>query len=712
MAEELVTLTIDGREIQVAQNTLLVEAAAQAGILVPVYCYHPKLAPVGACRMCLVEVEGAPKLIASCTTPVKEGMVVHTQNRRVEKARQGVLEFLLIHHPLDCPVCDKGGECPLQDFTYEFGPSRSRFRYPKRHWDKPIQIGKNILLDRERCIMCFRCVRFGQEISFHPELDAFKRGNSQEIGTAPGHPFNSQFSGNTIELCPVGALTGAPTRFYGRTWDTFQTPSVCTRCAAGCNIRVDKRQEQNIVRLWSRENPHTDDGWLCDYGRFGYHFVNDNRLEDPQVRSGDRLATATWQQATAKAGAILQEHSRAGTLGVLVSPRLTNEELYSISRFTRTVLGTNNLDHTCRYVHPEAVDLYGAARDAGFADGVLRDIEAASQIITIGVDLSREQPVTELRVKKAVSKNGARLVVLDGEEMELSAFAEHSFLWSAGAEADTISRLAQAVSGADACDAAFSDAGKLLREEGSKVVVIGWRLAESRNAANILKALGELAKSLGQDVPCVVIVRHCNSRGALDLGIAPSLLPARRPVGDGGGRQLVRDAWNGDVPGEAGMGGEEMLQAAADGRLKALWLVGEEPLLDADPELVRAALSKVEALVYQGWSVPLSVTRTPDVVLAAQTFAEQDGTFTNTHGRVQRIYQAIRARGRARSAWDIVSDLSRALGHPFALQSATDIWSDIVQVVPQYGGITWGRLGSVGKDSSAELVTAGPVESQ
>ncbi|MEI6916321.1 MAG: 2Fe-2S iron-sulfur cluster-binding protein, partial [Armatimonadota bacterium] len=289
---ELVTLTIDGRQVRVEPNTLIVEAAAQLGVLVPVYCYHPKLAPVGACRMCLVEIEGMPKLTASCTTPVKEGMVVQTQNARVKKAREGILEFLLVQHPLDCPVCDKGGECPLQDYTYEFGPTKSRFRYPKRHWDKPIRIGKNILLDRERCVMCYRCVRFCQEITDHEQVGVFNRGNNQVIGVVLGHAFDSQFSGNTVELCPVGALTAAPTRFFGRTWDVRHAPSICTGCATGCNVRVDHRHDSEVVRLWSRQNSSTDAGWLCDGGRFGSGFVNDDRLIDCLVKQQGELVEA------------------------------------------------------------------------------------------------------------------------------------------------------------------------------------------------------------------------------------------------------------------------------------------------------------------------------------------------------------------------------------------------------------------------------------
>ena len=666
--QEQVTLTIDGRQITVPANTLLVEAAAQMGILIPVYCYHPKLAPVGACRMCLVEVEGAPKLIASCTTPVREGMVVHTNNSRVEKARQGMLEFLLIHHPLDCPVCDKGGECPLQDFTYEFGPSRSRFKYPKRHWDKPLQIGQNILLDRERCIMCFRCVRFCEEISDHKELGVYRRGNNQMIGVAPGKPFNSQFSGNTIELCPVGALTGAPTRFFGRTWEVAHTPSVCSTCSAGCNMRVDTRLLNEVVRLWSRENRNTDDGWLCDKGRFNYRFVNENRLVDCKIRHTDGLQDASWPMATVKACGILEKYSKDSLLGVLVSPRMTNEDLYAISRFTRDYLNTGNIDHRSYYVHPRTANLYEQVARAGFSAGSLPDINGAQQIITIGVDISKEQPVTDLRIKKAINQSGAKLVVINADQTELGKYAEANVIYEPGQEADAIRKVAFAVKSNSDGDDAVARAGKLLTKNASKVVIIGERLARSASADSTMEALRELADALPQNTPCIVVVPHCNSRGAQILGVIPS---------------------------EGARSGEAILEAAKTGDVKALWIVGEEPLLEADADLVRAALANVEAVVYMGWSLPEALPN-PDVALPVVTFAEHNGTFTNADGRVQRIFKAIRPAGRSRACWEIVADLSQGFGERYAWTSVEQVFEEISDRVDAFSPLQWGKLGTTG----------------
>lgn len=677
---DLVTLTIDGRVVKVAPNTLLVEAAAQAGILVPVYCYHPKLAPVGACRMCLVEVEGIPKLIASCTTPVREGMVVSTNNARVEKARRGMLEFLLVHHPLDCPVCDKGGECPLQDYTYEFGPASSRFTYPKRHWEKPLQIGPNILLDRERCIMCFRCVRFCQEISGHEQIGVFNRGNGQEIGVHPGQPFDSQFSGNTIELCPVGALTGAPNRFFGRTWEVEHTPGVCTGCAAGCNIRIDTRDLSSVVRYWCRENRHTDGGWLCDGGRFSFGFINDDRLGDPQVRNGESLEDATWQQATVKAAAILSEHARAGTLGVLASPVLTNEDLWAVRTLAVEVIGAANLDYTPLRQDPALRDLSRAARKAGYAPGQLSDIDEAARILTIGVDLSKEQPVTELRVKKAVRQGGAQMVSMHTSEIELNQYSVAAFKYEPGRAATAVLELAEAIRRPGDGPEPLQCAARALAAGEETVVVLGAGLAESEDAS-LIDALDQLRVALGRTTPCIVVFPCCNTRGALDLGI---------------------------VPGAGGMTGAEMMQAALEGRIKALYLAGVEPLLQLDSGMVREALGKLEALVFQGWSLR-DLESVPDVVLAARTFAETDGTFTNTDGRIQRVFRAIRARGRSRTAWQIAADLAQALGKPWAAAEPEEIFEQIVHSVPAYSEVKWGKLGVTGVPTGTAPRVAEPA---
>ncbi|MEJ7652469.1 MAG: 2Fe-2S iron-sulfur cluster-binding protein [Chloroflexia bacterium] len=336
--QKLVTLQIDDKEVSVPAGTLLWHAARSVGVDIPIFCYHAKMPPLGACRMCLVEIEKMPKLQTACTTPVADGMIVRTTSEKTQAAQDSVLEFLLINHPLDCPICDKGGECPLQDQTYKWGPASSRFQEPKMKWPKPLPLSENILLDRERCIMCFRCVRFQSELADDESLTVLNRGTRSEIGLAPGRTFDSPFSGNTIELCPVGALTSARYRFRSRPWDLKVTPSVCGLCSVGCNVALSVRKENDVLtRVTSRENLAVDDGWLCDRGRFGYDFANsEDRIATPMIRREGELQPATYEEALAEAARLITTASRAARSAVSLPPaRQTRSCTYSASSFER-----------------------------------------------------------------------------------------------------------------------------------------------------------------------------------------------------------------------------------------------------------------------------------------------------------------------------------------------------------------------------------------
>ncbi len=347
--DEFVHLTIDDIPVAVPAGTLVWAAAQQAGIEIPIYCYHPKMPPLGACRMCFVEIEKLPKPPqTACTTPVSEGMIVHTKTERVLKARRGTLEFLLINHPLDCPICDKGGECDLQDFTLRHGPGGTRFDQPKRHYLKPIPVSDRVMLDRERCILCQRCTRFSSEISMDNGLVMISRGYKMEVGTAPDHAFDSIFSGNTVEMCPVGALTATAYRFKSRPWELKRIPSVCNNCSVGCNIRIDVRVDK-IMRNMSRANDAIDDGWLCDRGRWGFEFVNSpQRLRTPMIRRNGQMVAVTWEQAfytiALRLGEIIKKHG-ASAVGGIGSTRTTNEEAYLFQKLLRQVIGTPHVDH-------------------------------------------------------------------------------------------------------------------------------------------------------------------------------------------------------------------------------------------------------------------------------------------------------------------------------------------------------------------------------
>jgi NADH-quinone oxidoreductase subunit G len=387
-APDQVTLTINGQTLSAPKGTLLVEAAKLVGIDIPIFCYHPKLKPVGACRMCLVQIEKLPRLQTACTTPVAADMIVHTNTPDVIAAQNGVIELLLANHPLDCPICDKGGECPLQDNTFNYGLGTSRFTEEKRHKEKAYDLGPTIVLDRERCIMCYRCVRFHQEIPGDEALAAVERGVDSEIATLTGEPYDSIFSGNTIELCPVGALTSRQYRFKARPWDLVRTPSICNGCAVGCNVEVHSRTE-NVLRLVSRENRSVDDGWLCDTGRFGTLPINpEGRLVEPLVRSNGSLRPASWAEALDRAAELLR-----GGGSVLASQSLSNEAYFILNR----------------------VGLPGALRpEAGSnwpVEGKIENLPKCKSIVLVGLDAWHDLPVLALWIRRGVLA-GARLVVI------------------------------------------------------------------------------------------------------------------------------------------------------------------------------------------------------------------------------------------------------------------------------------------------------------
>jgi NADH-quinone oxidoreductase subunit G len=389
-APDSVTLTINGQSLTAPKGMLLVEAAKLIGLEVPIFCYHPKLKSVGACRMCLVQIEKLPRLQTACTTPVAADMIVHTDTPEVVAAQNGVLELLLANHPLDCPICDKGGECPLQDNTFAYGPGASRFTEPKRHKEKAFPLGEQIVLDRERCIMCYRCVRFHQEIPGDEALAAVQRGAETEIATLNGEPYNSIFAGNTIELCPVGALTSRQYRFKARPWDLVRTPSVCNGCAVGCNIEVHSRTE-TVLRLVSRDNPAVDDGWLCDRGRFGTIPVpQTGRPARPMLRQNGVLSPVSWDQALARATELLGDGG-----GVLASDDLSNEAFWLLQRVSQKL--------------PSA--LWPVPGGSWPVQGAISNLPRCRSIVLVGLDAWNELPVLALWVRKAVQA-GAKLVVL------------------------------------------------------------------------------------------------------------------------------------------------------------------------------------------------------------------------------------------------------------------------------------------------------------
>jgi NADH-quinone oxidoreductase subunit G len=620
-----VTVTIDGFEITVPKGTLVIRAAEQLGIAIPRFCEHPLLSPVGACRQCLVHIEGQPKPPASCTTACTEGMVVHTQltSDVAEKAQRGVMEQLLVNHPLDCPMCDKGGECPLQNQAMSTGQGETRFDGPKRRFAKPVALSAQVLLDRERCIQCTRCTRFADEIAGEPLIDLFERGPHEQIAVADGVPFDSYFSGNTVQICPVGALTGASYRFRARPFDLVSTPSVCEHCASGCRQRTDDRRGA-VTRRLAGNDPQVNEEWNCDKGRWAFSYATQpDRLVTPLVRNADGvLQAASWPEAIAAAAAgLLAERGRAA---VLTGGRLTLEDSYAYAKFARLALASNDIDMRAR-PHSAEETQFLAGSVAGQASGVTYSgLERASAVLLAGFEPQDESPIVFLRLRKAA--RSGRLAVYSIAALAgpgLALMSGRLLPTVPGGEAEALGRLA---SGADLDDAGRS-AAQALRQPGA-VILVGERLAEVPGA---LSAAARLAQETGARLAW--IPRRAGERGALEAGALPTVLPGGRAVADHQARGEVARAWGvASLPGEPGRDTAGILAAAAAGEIGAMVIAGVDPADLPDPAAALEALAATRFLVSLELRVS-AVTDRADVVLPVAAVAEKAGTFVNWEGR-------------------------------------------------------------------------------
>ncbi|CAL9459337.1 NADH-quinone oxidoreductase subunit G [Nocardiopsis dassonvillei] len=636
--EDLVTVTIDGFRIQVPKGTLLIRAAELLGIQIPRFCDHPLLDPVGACRQCLVEIpdmgngRGMPKPQASCTITVMEGMVVNTHltSPVAEKAQRGIMEFLLINHPLDCPVCDKGGECPLQNQAMSTGRGETRFVDVKRTFPKPIPLSSQVLLDRERCVQCARCTRFAAQIAGDPLIELMERGAQEQVGIAGGEPFNSYFSGNTVQICPVGALTGAAYRFRSRPFDLVSTPSVCEHCADGCAQRTDHRRGK-VTRRLAGDDPQVNEEWNCDKGRWAFAYTTQgDRLSRPLVRDEDSRALefASWPEAVSIAAARLA--AARGRVGVLAGGRLTYEDAYAYAKFARVALGTNDVDMRARPHSREEADFL-AARVAGTPIGVdFTALEKAPAVLLAGFEPEDESPLVFLRLRKGHRKRGLKVYSVAGHaSLGLTKTGGTLIGTVPGEEARVLNALEDEA----------PEAVEALGAEGA-VIIAGERLAAVPGA---LTAAAALADRTGARL--VWIPRRAGERGAIDAGALPGLLPGGRPVADASARAEVARAWNvGSLPTEPGRDTAAILEAAARGELDALVIAGVELDDLPDPEAARAALARVPFVV----SLELrasEVTDRADVVFPVAAVAEKSGTFVNWEGRHRPFGDALKVPG-------------------------------------------------------------------
>ncbi|MDF1606108.1 NADH-quinone oxidoreductase subunit G [Nocardioides sp. YIM 152315] len=705
---DLVTLTIDGVQLSVPKDTLVIRAAEQVGVQVPRFCDHPLLAPVGACRQCLVDVpdagngRGFPKPQASCTLPVAEGMVVNTQATSpvADKAQQGIMEFLLINHPLDCPVCDKGGECPLQNQAMSNGRADSRFSARggvKRTYPKPINISAQVLLDRERCVLCARCTRFSEQIAGDPFIALVERGALQQVGIYEREPFESYFSGNTIQICPVGALTSADYRFRSRPFDLVSTPSVAEHDACGSAIRIDHRRGK-VMRRLAGNDPEVNEEWITDKDRFGFHYATEpDRLTYPQIREDGELRPASWPEAFAVAARGLSE---AGGTGVLTGGRVTAEDAYAYSKFARVALGTNDIDFRSR---PHS------AEEAAFlaAEVVLRrtvtyaDLESASTVVLAGLEPEDEAGMIFLRLRKAAGRagsgGGTRVV-------SIAPYASRGLAKMHG-------QLVRTAPGDEAAALAALVAQGEFGIDKTAVILVGERLATVPGA---LSAAAGLAARTGARLAWVP--RRAGDRGAVEAGCLPNLLPGGRPVADAGARVDVGADWGVDVPETPGRDADGIIAALGSGELGGVVVGGVDPDDTTDPAATRAALEAASFVVALELR-ETDVTRAADVVFPVAPVSDKAGTFVTWEGRprpFEAVFSSPSSLPDLRILAGIAEELSAlGVGRPLGFRTVAEARAEMEEMGPWDGerAVLGGSETALRPSSTTEEAGAGAPSS-
>jgi len=648
---EQINLIIDGFEVTVPKGTLVIRAAEQLGIQIPRFCDHPLLAPVGACRQCLVDIEingrAFPKPQASCTIPVENGMIVKTQltSEVAQKAQEGVMELLLVNHPLDCPVCDKGGECPLQNQAMSTGQSESRFEGTKRKFEKPVNISSQVLLDRERCILCARCTRFSEEIAGDAFIALNERGALQQVGIYEKDPFESYFSGNTVQICPVGALTGSAYRFRSRPFDLVSTPSVCEHCSSGCSLRTDVRRNKTLRRL-AGDDPNVNEEWNCDKGRWAFQYtMAKDRIVNPLIRENGQLREASWPEALAAAAAGLKD-KRAG---VLVGGRSTVEDAYGYAKFARVALNTNDIDFRSRPHSQEEADFL-AAHVVGSKVNY-QDIDTADHVVLVGFEPEEESPIIFLRIRKQVQKRALEVTAV-------TPYLSRGFKkLNAKAVLTTPGQEATALNG--------------LSLTNKSIIISGERLAES---AGGLSAVVQLANKSGAKIAWVP--RRAGERGAIEVGAIGNLLPGGRPVSDTTARVDLAAAWGVDsLPAEIGKSADQILAAANAGQLEALVIGGVDPFDMQQPSVNALEKTFIVSLEMR----PSAITEFADVIFPIAAVTEKSGSFMSWAG-TSRSFEKAAPDADHRSDAYVLSILSDAMGTPINLTGSKAAAKEIAAV--------------------------------
>ena len=641
-----VSITVDGRAVEAKPGELLINACEQSGSFVPHFCYHPRMSAVGMCRQCIVEVEGprGKALVVSCMTPVAEGQVVSTTSEPAKRAQEGVLELLLANHPLDCPVCDKGGECPLQDQAFSHGPGESRYVEEKRHYEKPIPISDLVFLDRERCILCDRCTRFASEVAGDPLISFTSRGNNTQVMTFPDEPFSSYFSGNTVQICPVGALTASPYRFKARPWDLEQVESTCTTCSVGCRTVVQSSRDE-LVRYQGVDIESVNWGWLCDRGRFNFESVNSkNRVHAPLVRKDGELVDATWSSALDAAGRILRtviNDKGPDAVAIIGGARGSNEDAFAWAKLA-DALGITARDSQLGDGMPAEV--------FALPQATIAEVCAARTVLLLAPDLKEELPVLYLRLRDAAEKRQTRIIEVSPRATGLADYAWKSVRHDPGDQPRVVSELL-----------ASPDVAAQLALGNVAVVVGRGNLAESPEFS--LLAVGAVL-SAQPEARVLPVVRRGNVRGAVIAGLTPQQA-------------------DGDT--------NAILAAAAAGKVECLVLLGADPFTDVpDADLVRRAFAAVKHVIAVDTFVTES-SRHAEVLLPAAAYGEKMGTTTNCEGRVSDVAQKITTAGTARPDWMIAAELAMELGVDLGYSSYGEVHAAMTTGIAAFAPVAEAR---------------------
>ena len=739
----MVNLVIDGKNVVVPEDTTILETARQYGIDIPALCYHPRLRPLGHCRMCLVEIEGAAKPMAACETPVLEGMVVYTDTPRIQEMRRGILEMAIAAHPVNgCYVCDRSGNCEFQNFVYSQSLEGCSFA-TDTYGFAAVKDNPFIVRDYEKCILCGRCVAVCQEVQGRFVYDLVGKGFQAKIApTADGTEVTAAeagcvYCGQCVQVCPVGALVERNRRYQVREWEMHKVSSICSYCGVGCNLELYVKDNQ-IVKVMGRDNPEVNEGWLCVKGCFGYDYVHSpERLITPLIREGEKgkglFRPATWDEALDRVAAKLQETRRTAgpdAIGVVCSAKCTNEENYLLQKMARAVIGTNNIDHCARLCHASTVAGLATAFGSGAMTNSIGDVDKAGCILVSGSNTTENHPVIAQKIKAAVRFKGAKLIVADPREIELAGLAHLWLRQRPGTDLTLLNSMLQVIIEEKLFDADFIEnrtenfaavkeaVAKYTPEsvaeitgvpaedirQAARMYATGPRSSiyydlgitqHTSGAGNVL-ALANLAMACGQvgkEGAGVNPLRGQNNmQGACDMGGLPNVYTAYQPVTDENIRLKFARAWGRELPDKPGFTLVEMLEAVQEGKVKALYIMGENPVVTGpDAEHAEKALASLDFLVVQ--DIFLTETaRYADVILPSTAFAEKEGTFTNTERRVQKLEQALTPPGEAKPDWWIIQQVAQRMGYAMNYFGPADIMAEINSLTPSYAGITYRRL--------------------